>query len=58
MFLLRKLTDLPLAAIGNMVGGKNYTTVKYGIDKIAKAMQEDKELAYNIEVLEKKLGKS
>ena len=41
-----------------MVGGKNYTTVKYGIDKIAKAMQEDKELAYNIEVLEKKLGKS
>ena len=58
MFLIRKLTDLPLEAIGKMVGGRNYTTVKYGIDKIAKAMKEDKELAYNIGVLEKKLGKS
>lgn len=57
MYLLRDLTDLTLEAIGMILGGRNYTTVKYGIEKVTNEMRSNKELETSIGVLKKILGK-
>ena len=56
MYLLRNLTDLTLEKIGHVLGGKNYTTVKYGIEKVEDELKKSKELEQSIKVLKKKLG--
>ena len=44
MYLLRDLTELTLESIGAILGGRNYTTVKYGIEKVTNEMRSNKEL--------------
>ncbi len=41
MWLLRDLTHLTLAEIGQHVGGRDETTVRYGIDQVADRMAQD-----------------
>ncbi len=41
MYLLRQLTDLSLAEIGRMFGGRDHTTVMYACDKIGSMIASD-----------------
>ncbi len=55
MYLCRKLTDAPLKEIGIAVGGKDHSTISYGIKKIETDIKTDDSLRKTIEVLEKKI---
>jgi chromosomal replication initiator protein len=41
MFLLREQTDASLAEIGDVLGGRDHTTVMHGIQKITQELQTD-----------------
>ena len=41
MWILRQLTSLPLAAIGQYFGGRDYATVQAGISNVADRMATD-----------------
>jgi chromosomal replication initiator protein len=44
MYLLRKETDISLPQIGEVLGGRDHTTVMYGYDKIADLLERDERL--------------
>ena len=44
MYLLRKETDASLPQIGEVLGGRDHTTVMYAIDKIANQIETKAEL--------------
>lgn len=56
MYLCRKMTDVPLKSIGILLGGKNHSTVKHGIDKIENDIKENEQLANTVEIIQKKLN--
>jgi len=39
MYLMRTMTDTALKGIGAVLGGKDHSTVKYGVEKIAKDIE-------------------
>ena len=41
MYLLREENCLSLPAIGGLLGGRDHTTVRYGVAKIAHLMEQD-----------------
>lgn len=41
MYLLRNDLGLPLDSIGDLLGGRDHSTVLYGVDKVAKAILAD-----------------
>ena len=54
MYLLRKDLGLPFGAIGELVGGRDHSTVLYGTEKIGKVLTGDQ--AKNDEVLRLRAG--
>lgn len=44
MYLIRKETDASLPKIGDVLGGRDHTTVLYGCDKIAEQLETDDQL--------------
>ncbi len=58
MYLCRNLTAISLEGIGKLVGDKDHSTVKHGIDKINKDLKTNEELRTKIEVLKKKINPS
>lgn len=48
MYLLREENDISLPKIGDMLGGRDHTTVMYGCDKITDLMETDKRLRRKI----------
>lgn len=58
MYLCRYMTDIPLEKIGMFMGGKDHSTIKYGVDKIHKEMKNSESLAMNIDIIKKKLSPS
>ena len=48
-YLIREMTDYSLPKIGQMFGGKHYTTVMYACDKIEGEMKADPSFAQRIE---------
>ncbi|MSR93918.1 chromosomal replication initiator protein DnaA [Clostridiaceae bacterium 68-1-5] len=56
MYLMRTLTDAPLEGIGIILGGKDHTTVKYGVDKITSNIEEDEILSNTISIIKKKIN--
>ncbi len=56
MYLCRKMTTVPLKSIGILLGGKNHSTIKHGIEKIERGFNEDEQLANTIEIIKKKIS--
>lgn len=56
MYLIRYLTETPLQAIGLILGGKDHSTVKYGVEKIEKAIVKDETLNNTINIIKKKIN--
>ena len=51
MYLCRNMTDYSLPKIGNLFGGRHYTTVMHACDKIQKAISTDDNMAEIIQKL-------
>src|SRR5699024_9339189 len=56
MFLIRTMTESSLKAVGIILGGKDHSTVKYGIEKIASEEKEDETLNNTINIIRKKIN--
>ena len=55
MYLCRKLTDLPLLAIGEKFGGKDHSTVLHSIKKVEQTMAREPSFKQTIEDLEDRI---
>ncbi|MBX3014558.1 MAG: chromosomal replication initiator protein DnaA [Caldilineaceae bacterium] len=55
MFLLREEHALSLPAIGDQLGGRDHSTVRYGIEKVASDLTEDESLRQTITALREKV---
>lgn len=55
MYLCRKLLDISLPKIGESFGGRDHTTIIYGISKIEKQMEQDEDLKKTIIQLEREI---
>ena len=56
MYLIRSMTETSLKAIGVILGGKDHSTIKYGVEKIASEMEEDEVLSNTINIIKKKIN--
>jgi chromosomal replication initiator protein len=54
MYLIRENTDVSLADIGKLFGGRNHATVIHAIEKMEKSITEDSQLQTAVEAIEKK----
>ena len=55
MYLSKKYTKLPLAAIGSAIGSKNHATVLHACKAVTNLMETDKEFRSHVEEVEKKI---
>jgi chromosomal replication initiator protein len=55
MYMLREENALSLPTIGHLLGGRDHSTVRYGVEKVALDMEEDEELRRHILVLREKV---
>ena len=49
MYLLRQMTDTPLISIGELLGGRDHTTIMHGAEKIATEIQEKPRVRQDVE---------
>lgn len=56
MYLMRTMTDTALKGIGAVLGGKDHSTVKYGVEKIAKDIESNEMMANTINIIKKKIN--
>ena len=56
MYLCREMTDVPLKAIGSILGGRDHSTVSYGIEKVADDVKTDEALCNIIDIIKKKIN--
>ena len=57
MFLSRKFTDMPLAAIGRRIGGRDHSTVLHSCSQVERRIAVDKPFRREVEELECELKK-
>ena len=55
MYLLREETDISLPQIGEVLGGRDHTTVMYGYDKVADLLERDERLRRQVTQIRKYL---
>lgn len=56
MYLIRTMTESPLKTVGIILGGKDHSTIKYGVEKITKEVKNDETLANTINIIKKKIN--
>lgn len=56
MYLLRIEMKLPLEEVGEILGGRDHTTVMHGVDKITNLLRENEGLRVDISGIKQKLG--
>ena len=57
MYLSRNLTDKSLQAIGDVVGGKDHSTVMSGVEKVERELKNDPDMGTAINEIKSKLSK-
>ncbi len=55
MYLLRNLTELSLEQIGELLGGRDHTTVMYGIKRIEKLVEENLQIREQVNVVKQQI---
>jgi chromosomal replication initiator protein len=55
MYLIREETDASLPQIGNVLGGRDHTTIMYGCDKIAERLDTDETLRRQVLAIRERL---
>ena len=58
MYLCKTMTDAKLDAIGALLGGRDHTTILYGIDRIRDEVKTNDSFASTIETIKKKINPS
>lgn len=56
MYLIRTMTESSLKAVGVVLGGKDHSTVKYGIEKIESEASTSDTLTNTLNILKKKIN--
>jgi chromosomal replication initiator protein len=56
MYLIRTMTETSLKAIGVILGGKDHSTIKYGVEKISNEIKTDESLSNTISIIKKKIN--
>lgn len=58
MYLMRTMTtkELSLKAIGTIFGGKDHSTIKYGIEKVESEIETDETMANTVNIIKKKIN--
>ena len=56
MYLIRNMTETSLKAVGVILGGKDHSTIKHGIEKIENDLQADETLSNTINIIKKKIN--
>lgn len=58
MYLMRTMTtkELSLKAIGTILGGKDHSTIKYGIEKVESEIETDETMANTVNIIKKKIN--
>ena len=56
MYLCREMTSIPLNTLGELLGGRDHSTIIHGCDKISKELSTNEQLQSTIEVLRKKIS--
>ena len=56
MYLLRIEMKLPLEEVGEILGGRDHTTIMHGVDKITNLLRENEGLRVDISGIKQKLG--
>ena len=56
MYLIRSMTDTSLKGIGVILGGKDHSTIKHGIEKIDSELSTDETLSNTINIIKKKIN--
>ena len=56
MYLIRNMTETSLKAVGVILGGKDLSTIKHGIEKIENELKADETLSNTINIIKKKIN--
>jgi chromosomal replication initiator protein len=48
MYLMKEMTDMPFTSIGDFLGGRDHTTVMYGVDKVQEEVAETGKITQDI----------
>lgn len=56
MYLIRTMTETALKSVGIILGGKDHSTIKYGVEKIASEIKNDETMANTINIIKKKIN--
>lgn len=56
MYLCKNMTDHPLDSIGQLLGGRDHSTVIHGIKKVTDEISSDKNFAQTVETIRKKIN--
>lgn len=48
MYLIKDMTDTPFMSIGDFLGGRDHTTIMYGVEKISKEMEVQTKLRQDV----------
>ena len=57
MYLCREMTDVPLVTVGELLGGRDHSTVIHGCDRISTDLRTNEQLQSTIETLRKKIAR-
>lgn len=56
MYLCKQMTDLPLDSIGQLLGGRDHSTVIHGVKKVTDEISSDKNFKQTVETIRKKIN--
>ena len=56
MYLCKNMTDHPLDSIGQLLGGRDHSTVIHGIKKVTDEISSDQTFAKTVETIRKKIN--